>query len=82
MLGEIKILNNISKAKALLFQISKQLKLVDIIQLLDTVAREIMTQCSSVQFSCSVMPDSLRPHGAPGLPVHEQLKEFTQTHVP
>ena len=38
---------------------------------------------SSVQFSRSVMPDSLRPHGLQhtGLPVHHQLPEFTQTHV-
>ena len=36
-----------------------------------------------VQFSRSVMSDSLRPHGrsTPGLPVHHQLLEFTQTHV-
>ena len=36
---------------------------------------------ASVQFSCSVVSDSLRPHGLPGLPVHHQLLEFTQTHV-
>ena len=37
----------------------------------------------SVQFSCSVMSDSLWPHdcSTPGLPVHQQLLEFTQTHV-
>ena len=37
----------------------------------------------SVQFSCSVVSDSLRPHdrSMPGLPVHHQLLEFTQTHV-
>ena len=36
-----------------------------------------------VQFSCSVVSDSLRPvnHSTPGLPVHHQLPEFTQTHV-
>ena len=36
-----------------------------------------------VQFSHSVMSDSLWPHGQqiPGLPVHHQLPEFTQTHV-
>ena len=40
-------------------------------------------QFSSVQFSCSVVSDSLRPHESqhPGLPVHHQLPEFTQTHV-
>ena len=38
---------------------------------------------SSVQFSHSVMSDSLRPHESQhtGLPVHHQLPEFTQTHV-
>ena len=37
----------------------------------------------SVQFSCSVMSDSLRPHGLqhmPGFPVHHQLPEPSQTH--
>ena len=38
---------------------------------------------SSVQFSRSVMSDSLRPHESQhaGLPVHHQLPEFTETHV-
>ena len=38
---------------------------------------------SSVQFSCSVMSDSLRPHESQHtkLPVHHQLPEFTQTHI-
>ena len=38
---------------------------------------------SSVQFSCSVVSDSLWPHESqpPGLPVHHQLPEFTQTQV-
>ena len=38
----------------------------------------------SVQFSCSIVSDSLRPHEpqhARGLPVHHQLPESTQTHV-
>ena len=37
----------------------------------------------SVQFRCSVMSDSLRPHGLqqPGFPVHHQLPELAQTHV-
>ena len=37
---------------------------------------------SSVQFSHSVMSNSLQPHGLQhgGLPVHHQLPEFTQTH--
>ena len=40
---------------------------------------------SSVQFSCSIVSDSLRHKDMncrmPGLPVHHQLLEFTQTHV-
>ena len=38
---------------------------------------------SSVQFSRSVVSDSLRPHKPqqPGLPIHHQLPECTQTHV-
>ena len=38
---------------------------------------------SSVQFSHSVVSDSLWPYGLqlPGLPVHHQLPEFTQTQV-
>ena len=39
---------------------------------------------SSVQFSRSVVSDSLRPHESsmPGLPVHHQLPEFTQDSCP
>ena len=41
-----------------------------------------MFQFSSVQFSRSVVSDSLRLHeSTPGRPVHHQLLEFTQTHV-
>ena len=38
---------------------------------------------SSVQFSCSVMSNPLRPmkDSMPGLPVHHQLPTSTQTHV-
>ena len=38
----------------------------------------------SVQFSCLVVSDFLQPKDCstqPGLPVHHQLPEFTQTHV-
>ena len=37
----------------------------------------------SVQFSCSVCPTLCNPmnHSTPGLPVHHQLPEFTQTHI-
>ena len=38
---------------------------------------------SSVQFSHSIVSNSLRPHGSQHarLPVHHQLPELTQTHV-
>ena len=38
---------------------------------------------SEEKWSCSVVSDSLRPmnRSTPGLPVHHQLLEFTQTHV-
>ena len=41
------------------------------------------TDFQSVQFSRSVMSDTLRPmnRSTPGLPVHHQLPEFTQTHA-
>ena len=37
----------------------------------------------NIQFSCSIVSDSLRPMdcSTPGLPVHHKLPEFTQTHV-
>ena len=42
-----------------------------------------LPRSSSVQFSHSVMSDSLNPmnRSTPVLPVHHQLPEFTQTHV-
>ena len=36
---------------------------------------------NSVQLSRSVVSDSSQPHSMPGLPVHHQIPEFTQTHV-
>ena len=59
----------------LLFHFSVQLGMVG---LLNTLPGR-----SLVQFSRSVVYDSLRPHGLhlPGLPVHHQLPELTQTHV-
>ena len=43
----------------------------------------IICNLISVQFSPSVMSDSCHPmnRSTPGLPVHHQLPEFTQTHV-
>ena len=40
-----------------------------------------LNMCSSVQFSHSVVSDSLQPHESQhaGLPVHHKLPEFTQT---
>ena len=47
------------------------------------VSQKLRTVLPSVQFSRSVMSDSLGPmnRSTPGLPVHHQLPEFTQTHV-
>ena len=44
---------------------------------------EVWCLFSSVQFSRSVVSDSCDPmnHSTPGLPVHHQLPESTQTHV-
>ena len=44
---------------------------------------ELNTRKASVQFSRSVVSDSCNPmnRSTPGLPVHHQLLEFTQTHV-
>ena len=43
----------------------------------------ILLYTSSVQFTCSVVSNSLWPmnRSTPGLSVHHQLVEFTQTHV-
>ena len=39
-----------------------------------------MIQFSSVAQSCLTLCDPMN-HSTPGLPVHHQLREFTQTHV-
>ena len=41
---------------------------------------KISVQFSSVAQSCSTLCDPMN-HSTPGLPVHHQLQEFTQTHV-
>ena len=40
----------------------------------------IVTQFSSVAQSCPILCDPMN-YSTPGLPVHHQLLEFTQTHV-
>ena len=40
----------------------------------------LVTQFSSVSHSCPTLCDPMN-HSTPGLPVHHQLPEFTQTHV-
>ena len=50
------------------------LKLIKIIQRVSSV------QFSSVAQSCPTFCDPMN-HSMPGLPVHDQLLEFTQTHV-
>ena len=48
-----------------------------------TIISSDASNIRSDQISRSVVSDSLRPmnHSTPGLPVHHQLPEFTQTHV-
>ena len=48
-----------------------------------TLLGQTLLGSSSVQFSHSVVSNSLRPMDCsmPGLPVHHQLPELTQTHV-
>ena len=48
-----------------------------------SLAGDFYTSSQSVQFSRSVMSDSLQPHGPQHTrpPVHHQLPEFTQIHV-
>ena len=41
---------------------------------------ELSVQLSSVAQSCPTLRDPMN-HSTPGLPVHHQLPEFTQTHV-
>ena len=48
----------------------------DSVSLLDSS----LFQFSSVAQSCSTLCDPMN-HNTPGLPVHHQLPEFTQTHV-
>ena len=52
-------------------------------QIYSSLCCEEVGGLSSVQFSHSVMSDSLRPHESQhtSLPVHHQLPEFTETHV-
>ena len=47
------------------------------------LCKKLCNLINSVQFSRSVISVSLRPHesSTPGLPVHHQLPELTQTHV-
>ena len=47
------------------------------------MAIQFRIHSDKIQFSHSVMSDSLRPmsHSTAGLPVHHQLSEYTQAHV-
>ena len=52
-------------------------------EVLSRIGKTRYDKASSVQFSLSVVSDSviLWTGRTPGLPVHHQLLEFTQTHV-
>ena len=51
-------------------------------QILEYLSK-VKSSSDSVQFSRSVVSNSSQPHdrSMPGLPVHHQLVEFTQTHI-
>ena len=68
--------------KNLLMKVKEESETTDLKHNIQKV-RIMAHQFSSVQFSRSVMSDSLQRmnHSTPGLPVHHQLPEFTQTHV-
>ena len=44
------------------------------------IKNKILVQFSSVAQSCPTLSDPMN-HSTPGLPVHHQLPEFTQTHI-
>ena len=46
----------------------------------DSLPTELLVQISSVPQSCPTLCDPM-DHSTPGLPVHHQLPELTQTHV-
>ena len=49
-------------------------------QVIVDLIMKILVQFSSVAQSCLTLYDPMN-HSMPGLPVHHQLPEFTQTHV-
>ena len=63
-------------------QSTSSLGFMDELQGVQYLPESLFFFMESLQFSCSVVSNSLRPHGCtPGLPVHHQLLESTQTHV-
>ena len=68
--------------KALAEQNHPQLRAIDL-DIMYIKSDVVFTMATTVQFSHSVMSDSLHPMNCsmPGLPVHHQLPEFTQTHI-
>ena len=53
----------------------------NIISTLKIYIYQYFVNFASVQFSCSVVSDSLWPCSMPGLPAQHQLPDLTQTHV-
>ena len=71
------------KLKSLLMKVKEKSEKVGLKLNIQKIKIMASGPISSVQFRHSVMSDSLRPmnRSMPGLPVHHQLWEFTQTHV-
>ena len=55
-------------------------KLSEVVNFLSYLAKGLSDQIRSVAPSCPTLCDPMN-HSTPGLPVHHQLPEFTQTHV-
>ena len=58
----------------------KDLGLLALLSLVVNDFLESVVSVSSVAQSCPILCDPMN-HSMPGLPVHHQLPEFTQTHV-
>ena len=56
------------------------LSALSILTLIQIPASKMIDQIRSVAQSCPTLCDPMN-HSTPGLPVHHQLPEFTQTHV-
>ena len=78
-----RVVNEMKSCHYLLYEEKIKTVLILTYDMLHIILLHIILYVSSVQFSHSLMSNSLWPMdcSTPGLPVHHQLLEFTQTHV-